>query len=185
MAVMPIPVDPLIDAVTAAVFATPGVWVAEANSDFDIAPRQFSTAGEMSDCAKERLSKARGSASFFVTYPDMGGRAILKTIHLNPGSVPGHALRYTWEGWGLISVLLTRGDQPNDASRIAVNSEKRAIKWEPVYPTFEPASTWNWKAVAKHARRLQRVLDRFSPQRGGQKQTATPPESPKTERARK
>jgi hypothetical protein len=152
--------DEAIDAIATAVFDPPDAWVAEAYSDFDVPPRQFRSAIELTAYAKERLSKSRGSASFFVTYPDTGGRAVLQTIHIKAGNVPGKALRYTWEGWGLISVVLTRGDQPNDVSRITANSEKRAAKWASTYPTWDPVSTWNWKAVAKHSRRLQRVLDR-------------------------
>lgn len=176
MAAASILTDEAIDAIATAVFHAPDAWVAEAYSDFDVLPRQFGTASEMAVYAKERLSRSRGSASFFVTYPDTGGRAVRQTIHIKPDSVPGNALRYTWEGWGLISVVLTRGDQPNDISRITANSERRAAKWESTYPTLEPASTWNWKAVAKHGRRLQRVLGRFLLQAatGEEGQTVTP-----------
>lgn len=160
MTAAPMLTDAAIDAIATAVFDMPDAWVAEAYSEVDVPPRQFGTAGDMADYAKQRLSRANGSASFFVTYPDMAGRAVRQTIQLKPGSKAGNALRYTWEGWGLISVVLTRGDQPHDLPRISANSEKRAAKWEPTYPHLEPASTWNWKAVAKHARRLQRVLDR-------------------------
>ena len=164
MAAASILTDEAIDAIAAAVFDAPEAWVAEAYSDLDVLPRQFGAAGDLAAYAKGRLSRPRGSASFFVTYPDMGGHAVLQTIHIKPGSVPGNALRYTWEGWGLISIVLTRGDQPYDISRISANSERRAAKWESTYPTLQTASTWNWKAVAKHSRRLRRVLERFLPQ---------------------
>lgn len=168
--------DEAIDAIATSVFDPPDAWVAEAYSDFDVPPRQFRSAHELATYAKERLSKSRGSASFFVNYPDTGGRAVRQTIHIKPGCVPGKVLRYTWEGWGLISVVLIRGDQPNDISRITANSEKRATRWESTYPTLEPASAWNWKAVAKHSRRLQRVLDRYLLQTAtGDRGQAVPP----------
>ncbi len=150
----------VVEAVAAAVFDGPDAWVAEAYSDLDVLPREFATASAFVSYARQRLSRPRGSASFFVTYSDMGGRAVRQTIQLSPGSVPGHTLRYTWQGWGLISVQLTRGDQPNDASRVSANSEKRALKWESTYPEWESPATWTWKAVESHARRLQRVLKR-------------------------
>jgi hypothetical protein len=154
--------DQAIESIAAAVFDKPDAWVVEAYSDFDMPPRQFTSPAELAQYAKERLSKSRGLAFFFVIYPDMGGRAVRQTIQLKPGSVPGHKLRYTWEGWGLISILLERGDHPNSSSHVAANSERRAAKWESTYPKWDPPSTWNWKAVASHARRLQRVLSRVA-----------------------
>jgi hypothetical protein len=154
--------DQVIESLAVAVFEKPAAWVVEAYSDFDAPPRQFTSPSELAQYAKERLSSTNASAFFFVIYPDMGGRAVRKTIHLKPGSVPGHKLRYTWEGWGLISIILERGDHPNRSSRIAANSEKRAAKWESTYPEWDSPRTWNWKAVASHVSRLKRVLSRVA-----------------------
>ena len=153
--------DEAIDAVAAAVFGAPGAQVLEAHSDFDREPRAFQNEGELVSYIRERISKPRGSASVFVLYPDMGGRAARETIHLKPGSVASHTHRFTWQGWGLISVVLERGDQPGTRSRVAANSETRARKWAPTYPQMEPPETWNWKAVERHARRLQHVLRKY------------------------
>jgi hypothetical protein len=99
-----------------------------------------------------------------VLYPDMAGRAVRETIRLKPGSVPGHELRYTWRGWGLIGVQLSRGDSAGMASSISANTPARAAKWAPLDPSLDPPSTWEWKAVARHTRRLRRVLQRASKQ---------------------
>jgi hypothetical protein len=46
-----------------------------------------------------------------VVYPDMAGRPIRKEMHLKPNSIPGETFRYTWEGWGLISVIFEHTNQ--------------------------------------------------------------------------
>ncbi|MCU1251972.1 MAG: hypothetical protein JWQ49_5001 [Edaphobacter sp.] len=92
--------DAAICKIGAAVFEKPGAQVLEAYSEFDKEPRQFRSAPALVECIKERLLSPLGGAFFFVIYPDMGGRAVRKTIHLDPAKVPGHPIRYTWEGWG-------------------------------------------------------------------------------------
>ena len=151
-----------IDAIAAAVFDRPDAWVVEAYSDYDAPPLKFESAAELAQYAKRKLAEPKGSAFVFVTYPDMFGAPVRRTIHLKPGSVPGHKLRYTWEGWGLISILLEGGDQRSRHSHVAANSEKRAAKWQSTNPNLDPPSTWNWKAVAGHVRRLQRVLKKVA-----------------------
>lgn len=152
--------DLAIDSIAAAVFEKPGVEVLEAYSDFELTPRRFESAQQLVRFIKERLSVPKGIAYFFVVYPDMAGRATRKTINLKPGSVPGKTVRYTWEGWGLISVILEYADQFNRCSRVAANTRKRAEKWESMYPEMESPDVWNWSAVEGHARRLRRVLKR-------------------------
>lgn len=153
--------DEAIGAIAAAVFEAPGAQVLEAHSDFDREPRSFQNEGELASYIRERIAKPRGSATVCVLYPDMAGRAARETIHLKPGSVASHSHRYIWQGWGLIFVFLERGDQPGTCSRVAANSVKRALKWAPTYPQMDPPETWNWKAVERHARRLQRVVRKY------------------------
>jgi hypothetical protein len=148
--------DSAIAAFAAAVFEKPDPWVAEAYSDFDAEPLQFGSAGDIVTFTQRKLAVPKGLAFFFVVYPDMRGRAVRETIRLKPGTVPGHELRYTWRGWGLISIQLTTADPSR--SRVAANSLARALKWQSTYPGLDPPSSWEWKAVASHTRRLQRVL---------------------------
>ena len=147
--------DSAIAAVVGAVFEKPDPWVAEAYSEYDAEPLLFRSESEMVSYAQRKLAVPSGLAFFFLVYPDMRGRAVRETIRLKPGSVPGHQLRYTWQGWGLISIQLTKADQ---RSRVSSNSLQRALKWQSTYPSFDPPSTWDWKAVASHTRRLQRVF---------------------------
>jgi hypothetical protein len=145
-----------IDTVARAVFDAPDPWVAEAYSAYDKEPLVFSTADQLARYIRATIAEPRGLAFFFVVYPDMNGHAVRKTIHLKPESVPGHSLRYSWQGLGLISVQLSREDLT--ASRIAANSRARAEKWASTYPNWDAPDTWNWTAVRRHAARLQRVL---------------------------
>jgi hypothetical protein len=150
--------DSAIDTVAAAIFEKPLPFVSEAYSAYDAEPITFHSAPEVAQYIRRVIDEPRGLAFFFVVYPDMGGSAIRETIRLKPGSVPGHKLRYTWQGWGLISLQLTRGNQPGSSSRVAANSLARAKKWVSTHPEWDPPGTWNWSAVASHTRRLQRVL---------------------------
>ena len=146
-----------IDAIASAIFERPGVQVVQFYSDFDREPLVFADEAQLAGFIRASLASASDLAYLLVVYPDMGGRAVRRTVRLDPSKVPGHTLRYTWDGWGLISVQLT-----NRAGRsvIGANSEKRALAWAPTYPEWDPPSTWNWKAVASHVRRLKRVLAR-------------------------
>ena len=155
--------DSAIAAMAAAIFDKPEPWVSEAYSQFDAEPVRFESADELADYLRATVSRPRGHAFVFLTYPDMGGRPVRETIHLkNGGTLDGHKLRYTWQGWGLISVQLTRDVQPGAISRVAANSQARAEKWSSTYPQWDLPSTWNWKAVTSHTRRLQRVLKRVT-----------------------
>jgi len=150
--------DSAVAAIAEAVFEKPDPWVAEAYSGFDSDPLLFFSSDEVADYIRGTLAQPRGLVFFFLVYPDMSGRAVRETIHLEPESVPGHTLRYTWGGLGLISVQLAR---ENGRSRVAANSQARAEKWASTYPHWDGPGVWNWKAVASHTRRLQRVLKRF------------------------
>ena len=154
--------DAAIDAISAAVFAKPDPFVVEAYSESHHTPRQFTAPEAMASYAKEQVTRPNGLAFFFVVYPDMGGSPIQKTIQLDPQNCSGQRLRYTWDGWGLISIQLRRGDDPNCRSHISVNSDKRANAWASTFPDWKAPDTWNWKAIASHTRRLQRVLKKVA-----------------------
>jgi len=152
------PVTPsVVNAVAAAIFAKPEPFVAEAYSPPDKEPRRFMGEEELSEYMKAEVSRPRGLAYVFVVYPDMGGKPVLKTIHLDPKRCLGQKLRYTWDGWGLISVQLY-GSEQYQMSRVAANSVARANAWARTYPEWNSPDDWNWKAVESHTRRLQRVL---------------------------
>src|SRR6266852_5032538 len=139
--------DSAIASIANAVFATPGAEVLEAYSDFGAIPRRLDSVDELVHYISDKLSVPQGMAYFFVVYPDMAGRAVRRTINLKPNSVPGQTFRYSWEGWGLISVILRHVDQPSHISRVAANSKKRAEKWKSTFPDMPSPDTWNWAAV--------------------------------------
>lgn len=151
-----------VNSIAEAIFAKPGVRVVEAYSDFDVIPREFSSASEVAAYARECAQRPNGLLHLFVHYPDMGGRLVRETIRLKPGAVPGHSLRYTWNGWGLIAVQLYLSNKPSLLSRIVANSEVRASGWADTYPEVDAPDTWRWSAVKSHVRRLQRVLKRVA-----------------------
>jgi hypothetical protein len=150
-----------VDAIADAVFARPEPFVAEAYSEPYKEPRLFKTAADLAIHIKGQIAPPRGSADIVVIYPDMGGRAMRRTIQLDPKHCPGQKLRYTWDGLGMISVQLYGSDQFR-MSRICANSPARAQAWAPTYPEWSQPDGWNWKAVASHTRRLQRVLKKVT-----------------------
>jgi len=150
-----------VDAIAAGVFAKPDPFVVEAYSAPDQEPLGFKSRDELADYMKAEVLKPRGLAYVFVVYPDMGGRPVRKTIQLDPHHCPGQKLRYTWDGWGLISVQL-HGPEQFRMSRIAANSAARAKAWASTYPEWSSPDDWNWKAVESHTRRLQRILKKVT-----------------------
>jgi hypothetical protein len=150
-----------IDCLTEAVFAVDNPQVVEAYSEYDLDPISFSSSSELSNYIKQKLSFPKGLAYIYVVYPDMEGQAIKKKIELNQLEIPGHKFRYTWEGWGLISIQLAP-PQSKLGSSVSANTEARAIKWAPTYPEYGSPSAWNWAAVKKHQNRLQRALKKHA-----------------------
>lgn len=152
---------PAVGLIAAGVFAKPGPLVVEAYSEPDQEPLSFASAPKLAAYISSRIAEPRGLAFVFVVYPDMRGRPIRRTIQLDPKHFPGQRVRYTWEGWGLISVQLYGADQSH-MSRVAANSAARAASWASTYPQWGSPDEWNWKAVDSHSRRLQRVLKKVT-----------------------
>lgn len=150
-----------IDNLALAIFAVENPLVVEAYSEYDYEPISFNCPLELSAYIKQKISNPKGLAHLFVVYPDMEGKAIKRRIELNPLKAPNYKFRYTWEGWGLISIQVAAPDL-GIASNIGANSEARAIKWASTYPELEPPSVWNWAAVKKHQSRLKRVLKKIA-----------------------
>ncbi len=144
-----------------AIFSVETPQVVEAYSEYDCEPISFISSLELSVYIKQKISNPKGLAYLFVVYPDMVGKPTKKRIELKPSKVLDHKFRYTWEGWGLISVQITSPDF-GIASNISANSEARAIKWSSTCPELEPPSVWNWLAVKKHQNRLKRVLKKMA-----------------------
>jgi len=144
-----------------AVFAVDNPQVVEAYSEYDLEPVSFSSAQELAHYVKQKLSIPKGLAYIFVVYPDMEGQAVRKAIELNSSKVPNHKVRYTWQGWGLISIQVA-SPELGITSNVSANTEGRALKWAATYPELEPPSAWNWSYVKKHKSRLQRVLKKLA-----------------------
>lgn len=157
---MPIPkpiTDTAIDAIAAAIFGKPKPRVLEAYSECDHEPIVFGSQADLVSYIHDQVIQPQGLAFFFVVYQDMLGNPVRRTIYLDSKDDVVQKVRYTWTGWGLISVQLF-GLENSQMSRISANTATRASKWALTYPEWEPPSTWNWKAVESHTRRLSRIL---------------------------
>ena len=138
---MPAPTsnDAAIDSFANAVFAPRGVEVLEAYSSYGKIARRFESANQLAQY-------------------DMAGRPMRKMIQLKPNSVPGETFRYTWEGWGLISVIFQNADHKIGKCSVSANSKNWAEKWTSTYPEWPLLDTWNWPAVGRHTRRLRSAM---------------------------
>ncbi len=150
--------DAEISSFANAVFDVPRVEVLEAYSSYGKVPRHFESASQLAQYIQQSLSTQKGMAYFFVVYPDMAGRPMRKKIQLKPNSVPGETFRYTWEGWGLISVIFQNADHEIGKCSVSANSKNRAEKWTSTYPEWPLPDTWNWPAVGRHTRRLRSAM---------------------------
>lgn len=146
-----------IHTIADAVFAKPDPFVAEAYSEHGREPRVFNTAADLASYIKGQLAGPEKLAYIFIVYSDMGGSPVRRTIHLDPKHCPGQKFRFTWDGFGLISLQLYGSDRL-EMSRISSNSPARAKAWASTCPDWSPPDAWNWRAVESHTRRLQRVL---------------------------
>lgn len=142
------------------IFSIDNPLVVEAYSECDVKPLAFKTSGDLEQYILKKIADPKGLAHLFIVYPEMKGKARLKKIKFNPKQVPEHRYRYTWDGWGMITVQIV-GSDFGMSSNIRANSEARAKKWAPTYPEFESPSTWDWKVVTKHKNRLKRVLKKY------------------------
>ncbi len=144
-----------------AIFAVEDPKVAEAYSAFDQMPVEFTNALALEEYISQKLENPKGLADLIVVYPGMNGRAELKKIELNKSKYPNYKFRYTWDGWGLISVQLASSDL-GIRSEISANTEARAAKWASTHPEFGAPSSWNWTEVTKQKNRLSRVLKKYA-----------------------
>jgi len=132
--------------------------VFEAYSEYD---RELVPVPDFESLEELMVSKLREGKSFFdfaIWYPSCGGRVEKERIQLKPETCNGHDFRYAVGGWGIFHMQLDFKRDPMVESRIAVNSQKRAVKWESVYHEWLAVESWNWSVVRKHERRLMRKL---------------------------
>lgn len=150
-----------IQDISEAVFSKEDPHVTETYSEFDAKPKVFSSAGQLANYITEKLDQPKGFVDLSIVYPEMGPMPLLRKVELDPKRVKGHSFRYTWDGWGLISMQLASPEH-SLRSEISANSEARANKWSATHPEFGLPSEWNWAAVNKHKNRLKRVLKKHA-----------------------
>jgi hypothetical protein len=150
-----------VSLIAEAIFSKETLRVVEGYSEFDQEPIEFSSASELTCYLTKKLVTKRISTDIRVVYPDMGCDLSKEKIILNPDKVSGKRFRYTWSGWGQIILQFEGVEKQVEINRVTSNSEQRALKWVGAYPEKEAVDSWNWDAVGKHTRRLQRVLNKI------------------------
>ena len=140
--------------------------VFESYSEYDQTLRRFSSAQEtIAGLRLGQPGRRRGHALLSLWAPATNGELHIRRIDLK---LPGHTFREQVQGWGLLSLqlggLTPDGLQP---SHVAVNSEKRALKWESTYPELGPVEQWDWRAVTKVSRRITGWIRRQAVEKEG------------------
>jgi hypothetical protein len=130
----------------------------EAYSEYGCELETFESPVSLEEYLFRKLIQGRPSCGFGIWYPSCGGRVEKERIQLNPEACNGHRFRYSVGGWGLFQLQFDFKHDPLVGCRIAVNSEKRASKWESIYHEWNGVETWNWRVIEKHERRLMRTL---------------------------
>jgi len=143
---------------THAVFAVEQPEIYEAYSAYEREPRQFTVAEQLDSLMLDGGPDPKAHLDLAVWYPSCGGRVEKKLIYLQPEKCGGHTFRYSIAGWGIFRLQCDFRPDSLVECRIAVNTHKRAAKWETHYPEWLAVEAWNWPAVEKHERRLLRKL---------------------------
>jgi hypothetical protein len=89
-----------------------------------------------------------------------GGRVMFDRVALSPTHTGG-TFRYSTMGWGLVQLYL---EAPRDgrlrASHTNHNSGRRAVAHAPSHPGLGSVAEWNWAAVSRWSRRLNRFIQK-------------------------
>jgi hypothetical protein len=141
-----------------AVFATESPEVFGAYSEYDQELETFASPEGLEARMSGGLREGKTFFYFALWYPSTGGRVEKERIELKPEACQGHTFRYSVRGWGIFQLQLDFKRDPIVECRIAVNSRKRAIKWESIHHEWLAVESWNWPAVERHERRLTRKL---------------------------
>ena len=101
---------------------------------------------------------AANAQTLYLWAPALGSEPRIKRTAV---FVPGHTFRHDVEGWGLMQLLFGQVTETQmRPGRLSNNSEKRSLKWEPLYPELGPVSAWDWKAVERLSRRIEDLIRR-------------------------
>ena len=151
----PVNKDHLVGLIESIFQGNPAVYEAYSVPDNEL--RMFHSSAEVMRYIDEVKNKKENLAYLSIHYPAAGGYIKIKKINLIQKKCKGAKLRYSAEGWGLIQFQLWIKENGFTCD-IGVNSEKRALKWEPTYPELKSPGLWEWKEVQKQCQRLKRVL---------------------------
>ena len=121
-------------------------------SGFDQDLRSFETLDALLAYMNE---PAKGSKSMCFCLEGCLHLPVLRRIELRRST--GGKFRYTLDGWGLIRFQFNDVSQPPPReSSVSVNSRARARKWEDTHPSLGPVDAWDWAAIDRNARRIER-----------------------------
>src|SRR5262249_26963118 len=87
------------------------------------------------------------------------GQVLIRKVVFGPKYKGPGTFRHETSGWGLVQLYL---ESPHDRrlrpSHTNHNSEKRALANEHRYPALGPVAEWDWFAVNRWSRRLNRFI---------------------------
>ena len=148
---------PKIGEIVSSIFEEPAIAY-EDYSEYDSELKEFDSKETVLKKIESAKENGAFSVNFSIYYPAANGYFHKEKKSLNPEKCNGATYRYAANGWGLIHLQIDLREKEKSEVRIAVNTLKRAVAWEPTYPELKAARLWDWKLVEKQARRLIKVL---------------------------
>ncbi len=116
------------------------------------------------------LGVGRGASVLLQLYdPSMKGIFRIRRIELNPDRFAPDPWRFEAHGWGAIQLQLGGLSEGKIyASHTNHNSEKRAASREATYfDDLGRADAWDWTAVTRISRKVNRFIQRLAPSKAG------------------
>ena len=136
----------------------------QADSEYGEDLKVFNSKEELAKEIKRLIQEKKPFLQFALHYPDSDGYVEKQRINLDPRVCKGHTFRFSARGWGLIYLQFDTKKNEGIECRVAVNTEKRANSWKDTYPSLKDPAMWNWKVVARNARRIIRVINKVAQQ---------------------
>ena len=146
-----------VDEIMKLAFQIGEVQIFESDSEMEEEIIEISNYENYLQYFQKAITEKKKFIAFGLYYKEAKGEMKINRISLNPSFCNGKTYRYNIEGWGIIYVQLSLKEKDIEC-RIAVNTEKRAQKWEITNPELGSSESWNWKIVASKARKLIKEL---------------------------
>ena len=151
-----------IDNVLDAAFKEGNPIAYEAYSEYGKDIKEYPSQKELYQEIERLIFQAKPFFQFALYYPESCGYIEIKKLQIDPKRCGGNTFRFSVRGWGLVFLQFNISKDLNVECRAAVNTQKRAEKWEESCPDLKSPNLWNWNVVERNARRIIRTINKHA-----------------------